>query len=579
MDLLILHGVAGELGRVLAGRTLRGAQRVGEQEYALRFDPSGGDCLLLGLAPPHPFLFRAEPRRRLEILPPDPFILLIGRELEGKRLARVRMPGLDRVVEMEWESRETGARILVAELLDKSANLLLLDPSRKILGYAKEIASAFRAPAVGEPYRSPNPRRGFDGITLDPARAREYLERFAEGRSPREAAAAVVGGLSPVLGADLAQREEVGADPEGALAALLAAARDGRLEPTLYTPVEPVTILSDPPRAGGAMPVLSSFPLRRKPFPIETSLPDPEEAIRLLVSLQREIRREREQRERLAAALAREASRLERLAEKLQEELAQAQREQEHQRFGDLILAHPQARVTGRSIVVPDLYDPEGRAIEIPADPALSAPENAERHYARARKLRRGAGTIRGRLETVREARQRARAWRERLDAAERTEAMENLEAELRRARLLPAAHKAPAGRPSASPEGDPGIRRFRTAEGILILVGKTAADNDRLTFHVSSPHDFWLHAAEGSGAHVVVRNPARLKELPRPVLISAARIAAYYSRSRGRGKVEVHYTLRKHVRKGRGFPAGRVTLRNHRTLEVDPGIPGEKED
>jgi predicted ribosome quality control (RQC) complex YloA/Tae2 family protein len=577
MDLLILQGVAGELDRALVGRTLRDAERVGDQEYALRFDPSD-DCLLFGLAPPHPFLFRADPRRRPEILPPDPFVLLVGRELSGKRLARIRMPDLDRVVEMEWESRAAGSRTLVAELLDKSANLLLLDAARSVLGYAKEIASVFRAPSVGEPYRGPNPRPGFAGMTLDPERAREYLERFAEGRSPRQAVAAVVGGFSPMLGADLAQRQEAADDPERTLAAFLAAARDGRLEPTLYTPVEPATILSDPPRAGGAMPVLSSFPLHRRPLPVETSISDPEEAVRLQAFLQRGIRREREQRERLASALAREAGRLERLAQKLEEELVQARREREFQRFGDLILAHPSSGVTGRSIVVPDLYDPEGREIEIPADPALTPRQNAERHYARARKLRRGAGTIRGRLEAVREARQRARAWRERLDSAERAEAMESLEADLRRAGLLPAAKRAPSGRPSGSPEGDPGIRRFRTAEGVLILVGKTAADNDRLTFQVSSPHDFWLHAAEGSGAHVVVRNPARLKELPRPILISAARIAAYYSRSRGRGKVEVHYTLRKHVRKGRGFPAGRVTLRNHRTLEVEPGIPGEKE-
>jgi predicted ribosome quality control (RQC) complex YloA/Tae2 family protein len=91
----------------------------------------------------------------------------------------------------------------------------------------------------------------------------------------------------------------------------------------------------------------------------------------------------------------------------------------------------------------------------------------------------------------------------------------------------------------------------------------------------MASPQDFWLHAADRSGAHVVVRNPRKLKELPRPALLAAAQIAAHFSRARGKGKVEIHYTLRKYVRKGRGFPAGAVTLRNHRTIEVEPAVPG----
>jgi predicted ribosome quality control (RQC) complex YloA/Tae2 family protein len=111
-----------------------------------------------------------------------------------------------------------------------------------------------------------------------------------------------------------------------------------------------------------------------------------------------------------------------------------------------------------------------------------------------------------------------------------------------------------------------------------VILVGKTSRDNDRLTFHVASPHDFWFHAADRSGAHVVVRNPSRLKELPKAVALSAARLAAHYSRAKGKGRVEVHYALRKYVRKGKGFAPGLVTLRNYRTLEVEPGIPGQTE-
>jgi predicted ribosome quality control (RQC) complex YloA/Tae2 family protein len=107
-----------------------------------------------------------------------------------------------------------------------------------------------------------------------------------------------------------------------------------------------------------------------------------------------------------------------------------------------------------------------------------------------------------------------------------------------------------------------------------VVLVGRSGPENDTLTFRVASPWDFWLHAAGTSGAHVVVRNPQRLKSLPDRTLTAAAAIAAWYSGSKGDGKVEVHYTQRKHVHKRRGMPAGQVLVRRFRSIQVAPRLP-----
>ncbi len=577
MDNLILEGVIRNLARALVGECLLRAERTGAWEYLLRFASSASDRLLVSLRPPHAALYRAEPRVPIRVLPPDPFASLLSRELEGARLSRIDRPWIDRVVEMSWEKPSGEGRTLVAELIGRSANLLLLEAGGTIAGYAREMASAVRAPEAGHPYRPPVPRPGLEGITLDPSRAAEYLERFAAEGIPLAAGAAFLRALSPPLGDDFLHREEAAADPRGALAEILRAARAGELQPTLYTSLAPGEILRDPSSAGAAA-VLAPFPLRRPPLPVATPIPDPEEASRLLALIQEKTRADREARERIASALSREAGRLERLALRMEEEMREAGRAEAFQRFGDLILAHPGARVADGVIAVPDLYDPSAGEARIPADPSLSPRENAERHYARARKLRRGAETIRGRLESVRGRLERARAWERELASARSSEDLGRLEALLVEARLLPPPKAEESRRPRLAPEGDPGIRKFRTADGFTILVGRSASDNDRLTFQMASPHDFWLHAADRSGAHVVVRNPARLKELPRPALLAAAQIAAHFSRARGRGKVEVHVTLRKYVRKGRGFPAGMVTLRNHRTLEVEPAIPGGEE-
>jgi predicted ribosome quality control (RQC) complex YloA/Tae2 family protein len=120
--------------------------------------------------------------------------------------------------------------------------------------------------------------------------------------------------------------------------------------------------------------------------------------------------------------------------------------------------------------------------------------------------------------------------------------------------------------------------------EGFEVLVGKGDAANDRLTFGVAAPHDFWLHVAGPAGSHVVVRNPEErpLEQLPRSVVEKAAQLAAWHSKARGRrGKVEVHVCRVADVRKPRGFPPGQVLLRRWDATRVyarDPLGHGDEE-
>jgi predicted ribosome quality control (RQC) complex YloA/Tae2 family protein len=111
---------------------------------------------------------------------------------------------------------------------------------------------------------------------------------------------------------------------------------------------------------------------------------------------------------------------------------------------------------------------------------------------------------------------------------------------------------------------------RAERFEGFEVLVGKGDAENDRLTFGVAEPNDVWMHVAGCPGSHVVVRNPEKLAELPRPVLERAAQLAAWHSKARGaRGKVEVHVCRIADVSKPRGFAPGEVRLRRWDSLKV----------
>ena len=127
--------------------------------------------------------------------------------------------------------------------------------------------------------------------------------------------------------------------------------------------------------------------------------------------------------------------------------------------------------------------------------------------------------------------------------------------------------------------------RGFRAVEceGFEILVGKGDEANDRLTFGVAEPRDFWLHVSGPAGSHVILRNPGnlRLDELPRAVVERAAELAAWHSKARGaRGKVEVHLCRVADVRKPRGFAPGQVLLKRWDAVKVYPkGAPEAEAD
>jgi predicted ribosome quality control (RQC) complex YloA/Tae2 family protein len=129
----------------------------------------------------------------------------------------------------------------------------------------------------------------------------------------------------------------------------------------------------------------------------------------------------------------------------------------------------------------------------------------------------------------------------------------------------------APAAAPSApvSQERLP-YRIFLAEDGTEILVGRTAADNDELTFRIARGSDLWLHAADHPGSHVIVRAPG---EIPEQALLDAAALAAHFSKAPPGARVAVSWTRRKHVRKFRGAAPGQVQLAERRTL-----VPRDRE-
>jgi predicted ribosome quality control (RQC) complex YloA/Tae2 family protein len=240
----------------------------------------------------------------------------------------------------------------------------------------------------------------------------------------------------------------------------------------------------------------------------------------------------------------RQADRLRRREQALLADLARVDATADARRDADLLLAHAFEIPKGaRETTLPDDFS-DGRPIVIRLDPARTIQENAAHLYHAHKRL------------------QRARAGIEERLAATRRELAVVESGHI----TLPA---SPSGRTSkrGGPVARPPYHRFTSANGTPILVGRGAAKNDELTFHVARGADLWLHTRDVPGAHVVV--PLGGREVDEATLLDAATLAAWHSPARDETQVDVGYTLRKHVRKPPRAAPGLVTTAGLKTIRV----------
>lgn len=105
---------------------------------------------------------------------------------------------------------------------------------------------------------------------------------------------------------------------------------------------------------------------------------------------------------------------------------------------------------------------------------------------------------------------------------------------------------------------------------GYTIYVGKNSKNNDLLTLKYAHKDDYWLHAKDVPGSHVVVKHQSG-KEAPKLVLEKAAELAGFYSKRKNDTLCPVTVTRKKYVRKLKGLPAGAVFVEREDVLLVEP--------
>ncbi len=245
-------------------------------------------------------------------------------------------------------------------------------------------------------------------------------------------------------------------------------------------------------------------------------------------------------------------------------DLEKAHRFREYGRYGELLKNHLGTLSKGQAeITVVDYFDESLPPLTLPLDPSRDAHWNLKDYFRKYRKYLGAEREIRPRLE---------QAEKELRDLEETLLAMEKGEVDMpenSKAGSLqhPQTSQSVSKRTKTLTASKP-YRRFVSAEGFDIFVGKNARDNDELTFHVANPDDLWLHARGTSGSHVVIHLGKGLAAPPE-TLKDAAVLALLYSDLKKSGKGEVIYTHKKYVRKAKGQKPGAVTVTREKALWV----------
>ena len=606
-DVLTIAAIADELSATLLDGRIQRIGLVDDRTVAAEVYAAGRRRYLITSADDRaPRLHLTSSMPSLDPALTTPFGLLLRKYLRGGVVIGIDQPPLERLVRFSiakrlpphngrrrrWETTaaepeependETGDETvdgegdatylqLAVELMGRHSNLILIDDDGRIMESIKRVTPSMsrvrpiqpRLPYVPPPpVDKPDPRR----LTTPGAEQLLAAEKGDAGLAP--ALVRRLRGISPQMAREIAYRVSGDAavtmsDLPAEAAMLLARETRAALEPLLTAAWAPRVYREQDSAGASATIAFAAVPLAH------LAAVSQEEAI-ASISAAAEVAsaagavagpvRHTQRRERLLATVSDARARQARRLTSVQGQLQKAAAIDQLRTAGELIYAYLWKIEPGQATL-----DADG--VMIALDPTLSGKENAQDYFERYRKAQ-GAGEHLPALAAEIEA---ELAYLDQLltliGHATSFAEIEALTAEWIAHGGTPPTENAKPSRRAASPRP----RALHDSDGNAVLIGRSGAQNDQVTFDLAGPNDSWLHARGVPGSHVVIRWRHPSGDEDQETVEAAAALAAHYSSARDSGSVEVDVTRRRHVRKIKGTGPGMVTYRQERTISVRP--------
>lgn len=503
-----------------------------------------------------------------------PFLLLMRKYLLGGRIVAIEQPPYERVVlfsitkaaesrkppvsadeladdELDDDETVDEAALLRCDLIfepqDRRSNIILVDDNNLILDAIKRVTPRMSSRVI-------MPRRVYElpptPAKRDPLRATAAeIEAVLGPGDPVKALVNAYRGISPQAAREVLARA-CGAVPTTghSLPAYTIAAR---LREIVAEPPAPHLVRDE----NGP---IAYAPYRPLHLPGAEAMPSMSAALEAFYTARQQPLGRDQRRADLAARLHASREQLERQREQIAAELTRANELDRLRWEGEMIFAFLHQLPRGATELVV-----EGERIAL--DPSRSPVEQAQERFKAYDKAKSARAILPARLAET----------KARLAGLEQVLALLAVADDITHIELIAAeAEEAGYLRPSPTRRRPPRSRplQVRSSDGLPIYIGRTARQNEEVTFRIARPTDLWLHARDIHGAHVIIRaeNP------PERTIAEAAALAAYYSQARNDAAVEIDLCRRRAVRKIPGGPTGLVSYHPERTLRVKPQPCGE---
>lgn len=494
---------------------------------------------------------------RAASVPLTPFFLLLKKYAQGAFINRILVIPRERILRFEFDSRAQGISTLVVELMGTRTNFILLDAGGIILDALERVPASAKRARVLAPraqYVPPPPQGKADPLDLSAFELEKILERASDETLTGRLIASIAG-TSPFLARELSFR--AARDVNAAYNSTCVTKLYAEIQHVWREPAAPCIAWQD------AQPIaVAAFPL--------THLPNVENVSSMSAALEKFFGAAESYetvKAPLRAQIGNAREKLERKRASLERELVAPKEIEQLKLKGEMILGYQYALTPGQSHLRAPVD--ETLTLDIALDPARSPIENANRYFDQYKRARDAQARVPEHIAVAENDIAFADQILNDLDNAETRAEIDAVVEQARAENLLTAAKMQSAGRAPRS-----GPRQFGSPDGLQILVGRNAGQNEELTFERAKADDLWLHARGHAGSHVVILSNGA--KIPEATLEFAASLAAYYSQARSDSAVDVIYTPRKNVHRVRGAGAhpGLVSVKDEKVIRVRPYLP-----
>lgn len=236
---------------------------------------------------------------------------------------------------------------------------------------------------------------------------------------------------------------------------------------------------------------------------------------------------------------------------------------QQNRICGELIISNLYRISAGlKKVELDNYYDESGGKITVQLDPDLSPKDNAARYFKKYAKQKKTLKAVEPQIAEIEAEIKYVDSIYAEIELCVESDDFSGVEEELILQGILRAPKKNAVRKVKSTPY------RHYSYGGFDIYVGKNNIANSALVSE-SRKHDIWLHTKNYHSAHVVIRTEG--KQVDEDVIRYAAELCAFYSEAVNSDKVPVDYTMINHVKKPAGAPPGLAYYSEYKTIYVTP--------